>query len=76
MAIRHTESLSQGNRGQSITSLGDARILRSHVRRGFYDQAKTGTAPVASEALRRIAALYDIDARVRGKSAAERLAAG
>jgi transposase len=46
----------------------------SHVRRGFYDQAKTGTAPVASEALRRIAALYEIDARVRGKSPVERLA--
>jgi transposase len=46
----------------------------SHVRRGFYDQAKTGTAPVASEALQRIAALYEVDARVRGKSPAERLA--
>jgi len=46
----------------------------SHVRRGFYDQAKTGTAPVASEALQRIAALYEIDALVRGKSPAERLA--
>jgi transposase len=46
----------------------------SHVRRGFYDQAKTGTAPVASEALRRIAALYEIDARARGRSPAERLA--
>jgi len=46
----------------------------SHVRRGFYDQAKTGTAPVASEALQRIAALYEIDARVRGTGPAERLA--
>ncbi|HEX4150142.1 MAG TPA: IS66 family transposase, partial [Pirellulales bacterium] len=46
----------------------------SHVRRGFYDQAKTGTAPIATEALRRIAALYAIEARVRGKSQAERLA--
>ena len=46
----------------------------SHVRRGFYDQAKTGTAPIATEALRRIAALYQIEARVRGKSQAERLA--
>ena len=45
----------------------------SHVRRGFYDQAKTGTAPIATEALRRIAALYQIEARVRGKSQAERL---
>jgi transposase len=46
----------------------------SHVRRGFYDLAKTGTAPIATEALKRIAALYEIDARIRGKSAAERLA--
>jgi transposase len=46
----------------------------SHVRRGFYDQAKTGTAPVATEALKRIAALYEIEARVRGKSPDERLA--
>jgi transposase len=47
----------------------------SHVRRGFYDEAKGGAAPIASEALRRIAALYEIDAWVRGKSPAERLAA-
>jgi transposase len=46
----------------------------SHVRRGFYDLAKTGTAPVAKEALQRIGALYEIDARIRGKSSDERLA--
>src|SRR5450631_3510775 len=46
----------------------------SHVRRGFYDLAKTKTAPIATEALKRIAALYEIEARVRGKSEAERLA--
>jgi transposase len=46
----------------------------SHVRRGFYDLAKTGTAPIASEALARIAALYEIEARARGKPAPERLA--
>jgi transposase len=45
----------------------------SHVRRGFYDLAKT-KAPIATEALQRIAALYEIEARIRGKSAAERLA--
>jgi transposase len=47
----------------------------SHVRRGFYDLAKTGTAPIASEALRRIAALYEIEASVRGKPPDIRLAA-
>jgi transposase len=45
----------------------------SHVRRGFYDLAKT-KAPIAMEALRRIAALYEIEERVRGKSPADRLA--
>jgi transposase len=44
----------------------------SHVRRGFYDLAKT-KAPIAVETLKRIAALYEIEERVRGKSAAERL---
>jgi transposase len=43
----------------------------SHVRRGFYDQAKTGTAPIATEALDRIAVLYRIEADIRGKSAEE-----
>ncbi len=47
----------------------------SHVRRGFYDLAKAGAAPTAVEALARIAALYRIEAEVRGKTAADRLAA-
>jgi transposase len=45
----------------------------SHVRRGFYDQAKA-KAPIATETLKRIAALYEIEERVRGASAADRLA--
>jgi transposase len=45
----------------------------SHVRRGFYDLAKT-KAPIATEALKRIGALYEIEARIRGNSAAGRLA--
>jgi hypothetical protein len=44
------------------------------VRRGFYDPAKSGTSPIASEALVRIAALYRIETEIRGKDAAERLA--
>jgi transposase len=44
------------------------------VRRGFHDSAKT-KAPIAIETLKRIAALYEIEERVRGKSAADRLAA-
>ena len=38
-----------------------------HVRRGFFDLAKKQTAPIAAEALRRIAALYAIEDTVRGK---------
>ncbi len=45
----------------------------SHVRRGFYDVAKGGAAPIATEALERIAALYRIEAGIRGKEAAHRL---
>lgn len=45
----------------------------SHVRRGFYDLAKA-KAPIAVETLQRIAGLYEIEARIRGQSAAERLA--
>ena len=47
----------------------------SHVRRGFYDLAKTGAAPIATEALARIAALYRIEEGVRGMDADARQAA-
>jgi transposase len=46
-----------------------------HVRRNFFDIAKGGTAPIAEEALRRIAALYAIEDTVRGKPPDLRLAA-
>jgi transposase len=45
----------------------------SHVRRGFYDPAKSGTSPIATEALVRIAALYRIETEIRGMDPAERL---
>jgi transposase len=38
-----------------------------HVRREFIELAKGKTAPIAEEALQRIAALYVIDAEVRGQ---------
>src|SRR6195256_2325960 len=41
----------------------------SHVRRPFYELAQSGPAPIASEALTRIAALYRIEADIRGRSA-------
>lgn len=46
----------------------------SHFRRRFYDIAKAGNAPIASEALNRIGALYAIEAEIRGRSAEERRA--
>jgi transposase len=47
----------------------------AHLRRRFNDIAKKGNAPIASEALVRIAAFYRIEETVRGRSADERCAA-
>lgn len=44
----------------------------SHVRRKFYELATPGPAPIASEALTRIAELYRIEGEIRGRSAEER----
>jgi transposase len=44
----------------------------THLRRRFFDIAKGGDAPIASEALERIAALYAIEKTIRGMSADER----
>jgi len=44
----------------------------AHLRRRFFDIAKGGNAPIASEALARIAALYAIEKTIRGASADER----
>jgi len=46
----------------------------SHFRRLFYDIAKGGNAPTATETLVRIAALYEIEQEIRGRSADERRA--
>jgi transposase len=46
----------------------------AHVRRRFYELAASGPAPIASEALQRIAALYQIESDIRGRSADERRA--
>lgn len=47
----------------------------SHFRRRFYEIAKGGNAPIASEALVRIGALYAIETEIRGQDAATRRAA-
>lgn len=46
-----------------------------HFRREFYDIAKDANAPIATEILRRIAALYCIEDEIRGRSADDRRAA-
>jgi len=57
--------------------LGEAITLAfcwAHLRRKFFDIAKGGSAPIASEALERIAVLYAIEKTIRGSSAGERQA--
>jgi transposase len=41
----------------------------AHWRRDFFDLAEGGSAPIASEALARIAELYAVEASIRGRSA-------
>lgn len=47
----------------------------AHWRRDFFDIADKGNAPIATEALQRIAQLYAIEERIRGLNAEERRAA-
>jgi len=54
---------------------GTLAFCWAHVRRKFFDIAKAGNAPIADEALARIARLYHIESEIRGKSPAERAAA-
>ena len=44
----------------------------AHWRRQWFDLAKSPPAPIATEVLKRIAELYQIEAEIRGKSANER----
>jgi transposase len=44
----------------------------SHVRRGLYEIAQGGDAPIAEEALRRIAALFGIERTIRGQAPEQR----
>jgi transposase len=46
----------------------------AHLRRRFFDLAKDGDAPIASEALERIAALYAVEKTIRGHGADARRA--
>src|SRR4030081_454731 len=44
----------------------------AHMRRNFYELANPGPAPIASEALKRIAEFYAIEKDIRGRGAEER----
>jgi transposase len=59
-----------------LADRGDVQLAFcwSHVRRRFYELAQGGPAPIASEALTRIAALYRIENEIRGRSTEERQA--
>ena len=46
----------------------------SHGRRKFFDLAKSGEAPIASEAVRRIDVLFEIEWTINGKTPEQRLA--
>lgn len=46
----------------------------AHLRRHFFDIAKNGNAPIAGEALERVAALYAIEKTIRGSNAEARRA--
>ncbi|MEJ2373928.1 MAG: IS66 family transposase [Pseudolabrys sp.] len=59
-----------------LAECGDVELAFcwSHVRRRFYELAAAGPAPIASEALERIAKLYAIESGIRGRDAEDRRA--
>src|SRR3954470_15481135 len=59
-----------------LADRGEVRLAFcwSHVRRRFYELAQAGPAPIASQALVRIAALYKVEGEIRGRSPEQRQA--
>ena len=59
-----------------LAGRGEVRLAFcwAHVRRRFYELASAGPAPIAAEALARLAALYRIEGELRGRPAEERRA--
>ena len=57
-----------------LAERGDVQLAFcwSHVRRRFYELATAGPAPIATEALERIAGLYAIEKEIRSRGADER----
>ena len=54
-----------------LAERGDVQLAFcwAHVRRRFFELAAAGPAPIASEALERIAKLYAVESEIRGRSA-------
>ncbi len=65
-----------GYAGFEQLTRGDIRLAAcwAHTRRKFYEIAKADGAPIALEAVQRIAQLYAIEAQIRGKTPDERRA--
>jgi transposase len=61
---------------RALAERGNVRLAFcwAHVRRRFYDLATAGPAPIASEALQRIAELYRLENGIRGRTADDRRA--
>jgi transposase len=57
-----------------LAEKGEVRLAFcwAHVRRRFYELAVAGPAPIASEALERIAKLYAVETDIRGQTADQR----
>lgn len=57
-----------------LAEKGDVKLAFcwAHVRRRFYEIAAAGPAPIASDALERIAKLYAVEQDIRGRSSDER----
>ena len=61
--------------GRLVADMGDVSQLAfcwAHTRRKFYDIYAATQSPLAEEALRQIAALYEIETAIRGQPAEER----
>lgn len=57
-----------GYRAMAETGSVQLAFCWAHVRRRFFELAAAGTAPIATEALERIAALYAVEAEIRGQA--------
>jgi transposase len=59
---------------ERLTAKGTVTLAAcwAHTRRKFYEIHQASGSPIAAEALRRIAALYEVEERIRGQSATVR----